>query len=379
MTWHLLTGEYPPDCGGVGDYSAQLAAALAWAGDEVHVWTPYVSTAACPANVHVHTLPDWFKRGSRRVLEEAWASRPGPILLQYVPNALGVRGANLAFCRWLRCGAHRGLDVRVMFHEPYLPFTAARPWRIAPAVVQRLMARELLRAAGRVFVSSAAWIRALQPYGPVSNATVLPIPSTIPAAPGGDSVIAFRRAFAGRAPTLSGHFGTYGDHIAAELRAMLPLLMARCPSTQLVLIGERSREFLSDLERDGHDISRIRATGHLSAADAAVAISACDLMLQPYPDGVTTRRTSVMAPLCNGVAVVTTDGFLTEQIWHDTRGVLLVSSGNPQAFAAEAGRLLDDPAARHALAERGRSLYGTAFAMDRTIAALRGALSPVAV
>ena len=38
--WHLVTSEYPPDIGGVSDYTAQLARALAGAGDEVHVWCP---------------------------------------------------------------------------------------------------------------------------------------------------------------------------------------------------------------------------------------------------------------------------------------------------------------------------------------------------
>ena len=379
MIWHLLTGEYPPECGGVGDYSAQLAAALAWAGDDVHVWTPCASPAASPPHVHVHTLPDCFERESRRVLADAWETTSGPVLLQYVPNSLGVRGANLAFCRWLRGGARRGLDIRVMFHEPYLPFTVRRPWRNAPAFVQRLMAHQLLRAARRVFVSSEAWIPALRPFGPASSATVLPIPSTVPAAPRGRDVAPFRGAFGDGAATLAGHFGTFGDHVGAELRAIIPLFTTRCPSTPLVLIGARSAEFRQELGRRGHDISRVRATGYLPAAEAAVAIGACDVMLQPYPDGVTTRRTSVMAPLCNGVATVTTDGILTEKIWRGSSGVALVPSGDPRAFAAEAARLLEDPVARHALAACGRSLYSTAFAMDRTIAALRGAASAVAL
>ena len=46
MTWHVLTGEYPPDCGGVGDYSADLARALAETGDLVHVWTVGQTQAA---------------------------------------------------------------------------------------------------------------------------------------------------------------------------------------------------------------------------------------------------------------------------------------------------------------------------------------------
>src|ERR1051325_7766931 len=48
---------------------------------------------------------------------------------------------NLRFCRWLRDRGREGMDVRVMFHEPYFYFTASRPWRNVLAAVQRVMAR----------------------------------------------------------------------------------------------------------------------------------------------------------------------------------------------------------------------------------------------
>jgi hypothetical protein len=58
-TFHLLTGEYPPQQGGVGDYTAALAAALARRGCEVHVWAPAPATAD-RRGVTVHELPDRF-------------------------------------------------------------------------------------------------------------------------------------------------------------------------------------------------------------------------------------------------------------------------------------------------------------------------------
>ena len=39
-SWHLLTGEYPPQPGGVADYTQQLARALSESGKQVHVWAP---------------------------------------------------------------------------------------------------------------------------------------------------------------------------------------------------------------------------------------------------------------------------------------------------------------------------------------------------
>ena len=33
IDWHILTGEYPPECGGVGHYTRLVARGLAAAGD----------------------------------------------------------------------------------------------------------------------------------------------------------------------------------------------------------------------------------------------------------------------------------------------------------------------------------------------------------
>ena len=39
-TWHIITPEYPPTCGGVADYSKHVACGLRSKGDEVVVWCP---------------------------------------------------------------------------------------------------------------------------------------------------------------------------------------------------------------------------------------------------------------------------------------------------------------------------------------------------
>jgi hypothetical protein len=40
VAWHLVTCEYPPQVGGVSDYSLAVATGLAAAGQTVHVWCP---------------------------------------------------------------------------------------------------------------------------------------------------------------------------------------------------------------------------------------------------------------------------------------------------------------------------------------------------
>jgi len=373
MIWHLVTGEYPPGCGGVGDYTALLARELGHVGEEVVVWVPDDVEAAGKSGEPVRRLPDRFGPRSREVLARAWQQQPGVVLLQYVPNALGVKGANLSFCRWLRGMRHRGIDIRVMFHEPYFYFSMERPWRNALAVVQRMMAAELIKASRCVYVSSETWRDRLEPYGRLQQFTTLPIPSTVPDTADAGRIKDFRRLAAGDplAP-LIGHFGTYGDHMAAMIEATLPSIAERLPRVRFALLGDRSLEFLNRLMvrfpvlRD-----RVWASGRLAPSDVSAALRACDLLFQPYPDGVTTRRTSVMAGLANAVPIVTTAGALTEQVWHETKAAALVSPAGASQAVAAVGRLLDSADDRAALGRHGRQVYTERFSIERTVEALR--------
>ena len=371
MRWHVLTGEYPPSCGGVGDYTAQLAHALSSAGDTVDVWVGAPVSQAPNERPRVHALPDAFGTLSRAVLADAWAAAPGTVLLQYVPNALGSRGMNVGFCRWLRSQGQAGRDVRVMFHEPYFYFTATRPWRNVAAVAQRGMAALLVRAASQLYYSSANWHEYLAGYGADDTAIVLPIPSTIPPAASAAAVDQFRRRFAPGARVV-GHFGTFGEHVAGELHAALPALFERDGNVRVILIGRGGERFARELaDRVAGSAERVHATGAMSAADVATAIAACDVLFQPYPDGVTTRRTSVMAGLANGVATVSTDGPLTEPVWRTTGAVALVPHGDVSAVVAQLRRLLDDRGVRASQGQRGLDVYRSEFAIELTIARLR--------
>ncbi|MDQ3213751.1 MAG: glycosyltransferase, partial [Acidobacteriota bacterium] len=168
-----------------------------------------------------------------------------------------------------------------------------------------------------------------------------------------------------------GHFGTFGVHVARELMDVLPPVLRTAAASRVVLIGPGGNAFAAALALREPDLcGRVFATGWLSATDAAAALRACDLVVQPYPDGVTTRRTSVMAALANGVAVVTTDGRLTEPAWRETGAVRLAPAVDPAALAAATVALLRDTGARIAIAENGRRLYDARFAIEHTLDAL---------
>jgi glycosyltransferase involved in cell wall biosynthesis len=367
--FHLLTGEYPPEAGGVGDYTELVARGLADRGCEVHVWCPGVTDSKDDAAVLMHRLPDFFGAASRLALECAVAATPGCVLLQYVPNALGRRGINLRFCLWLRrLGRHE--DVRVMFHEPYFYFAWQRPWRNVLAVAQRAMAAVLMQAGSVAYFSTASWHRYLAGSHNHPRIVVTPIPATTATEADPVAVGKWRALFMGSMGprAIVGHFGSYGDHVATGLTPVISAILRAHPTVRLVCLGRGSEAFTEDKPRDWQD--RVLGTGALSRLDLAAAVRACDVMVQPYPDGVTTRRTSVMAALANGVATVTTSGALTEDVWTERQAVALARAGRPVEIAAEVVRLVRDPAERRALAERGRLTYEAEFAIERTIDAL---------
>jgi glycosyltransferase involved in cell wall biosynthesis len=237
-----------------------------------------------------------------------------------------------------------------MFHEPYFYFTVTRPWRNVLAAVQRVMASVLLDASKTTYVSTETWRRYLTPRrGAILE--VLPIPSNVPTA--ASSAEGLRSRIAPSAEPIVGHFGTYGEHVEGELLRVLPFISDRTPGARFAFIGRGSVEFVSRLHRTDPGVAaRSWASGVVDAHTVSAALRACDVLVQPYPDGITTRRTSAMAGLQHGVPTVSTTGALTEPIWPESQAVALIP--------------VDDAAACADTYERN-------FSLERTLAVLRTA------
>ena len=373
--WHIVTPELPPDCGGVGDYTVQIADALARRGDTVSLYVPRAATPRRALNgTEVITLDGRFGPRARRQLSVRLdGDRHGRLLVQYVPAVFGRRGTNVAFCRWLAARRDAGTDVRIMFHEPYL-YLRWRPDHIVTAFTQRAMAAILLDASTHLYLSTDTWRRYLARLRPdaIHNAVTLPIPSAIPRVDAAQAVRATRTTSLGRASYLIGHFGSYGNHIATPLRRVLNDLLSSDSRVAALCAGAGSDRFVEAfLATYPACRGRLTASGRASAHDISVQLQACDVLVQPYPDGVTTRRTSVMAGLANACAVVTTDGKLTEDVWQAAGCVAMARAGDYAGLVHRTRELLTDAAAREGLQARASAAYDAHFALSHTIDALR--------
>jgi glycosyltransferase involved in cell wall biosynthesis len=372
--WTILTGEFPPQPGGVSDYTYQLATALAAAGDEVHVWAPPAPQMPGEnGGVQVHRLPDHFgKRGRALIQAHLQSHKHARLLVQYVPQAFGYRAMNVGFCRWVRRSARTGIPVDVMFHEVAYPREVGQPLKHRfLAAVNRQMARWMCEAADRVFMSIPAWEKRLRDIGTSKPMRWLPVPSNIPLEADPAAVAQVRTQFEGK--HLISHFGTYGGLLENDLRQIVSSLARVDASRTFLLLGRNGKEFAARLLKTFPELAgQIHATGQLDGPTVAAHLAASELVIQPYPDGLNCRRSSAMAAIALGLPVVSSIGKHTEPMWADSGAVALAATPAAADVIATAESALADRHRRSMLGQRAKSYYQERLDLRFTIQALRG-------
>ena len=154
------------------------------------------------------------------------------------------------------------------------------------------MAAILTRAASRIFVAAQGWTDMLVRYAPKGRKIGwLPVPSTIPVVRDRAATLAVRARLAMPESRLLGHFGTYGQLVASRLKPALESILSTHQNARVLLIGRNGEKFRDDFVREHPTFaSRVFATGALAESDVSIHIGACDVMIQPYPDGITSRK-----------------------------------------------------------------------------------------
>jgi glycosyltransferase involved in cell wall biosynthesis len=370
--WHIITGEYPPQTGGVSDYTRLVAHGLIAEGSIVHVWAPECGGRdETIAGLEIHRLPGHFGPRALAALRRTLPCGPEhPVLVQYVPHAYGCKAMNLPFCLWLNM--LRRHSVTVMFHEVVFPLRRGQPLRHQMlGAITRIMARLASRSATRIMVASARAETILQGWGTPAPISWVPVPSNIPVVGDVTATRRLRQKYAGPEELVLGHFSNYSDFSVKRLCRIMPTLLASDGRLRLLLLGGNSIEFRDKLINAHPGFAqRIHATGRLEPRELSSALSACDLMVQPYPDGVSTRRGSMMAALAHGRAIVTNSGMSTEPLWPESRAVVMAPAGDAGEMRNLIGETIANPRARCLYTRAARELYGRRFALRHTIAAL---------
>jgi glycosyltransferase involved in cell wall biosynthesis len=366
----FITGEYPPTIGGIGDYTARLAASLRGAGIQVGILT--AGGTPVPGEVGVaRSIPGWGLRGLPAIARAIRAARPDLIHIQYQAGAFAGRGGIILLARWLRL--RRRIPVVVTFHDRCVPYLFPKA-----GLVRAVALNDLARSAvATIATNGDDWATFNADKSIAQHLHLIPIGSNIVAlepAQSGDGRSATRAAL-GVAPqtTVIAYFGLISASKGLDLLLDAVARAAdQLADFRLLLIGGTASATDREAFGESGDLAgALRArgleqlttiTGALPAAAVAAHLAAADVVILPYRDGASWRRGSLLAALAAGVPTITT----VPQRGYDAGGRLpslddglhaaLVPANDPAALAAALVRLASDPAARARLATGGRAV-----------------------
>ncbi len=358
----IITGEYYPQEGGVGDFTRELGGALHRAGHEIHILTsgeeigPPVRELGLSIYRHI---PAWNWGAYKRILQWAQAIQPDALNLQYQAAAFGMRGAINLFPHLQR--KHLPAPLVVTYHDllpPYL-FPKAGPLR------QWSVWQLAQHSAGVIVTNDWDYNRLTAAIAKPALPPVrmIPIGSNIHPHSGGDPERWGNRMGA----FLIGFFGFQNRNKGIEtLLHALAKVRADGVDAQLLFIGGRTGSsdatnaayaaevdaLIAELGLTEH----VQQTGFIAPEEVSAALTACDVCALPYRNGVNLRHGTLHACLVHGKAIISTHPTIPTPQLRDHDNLLLISPDDPDALAAALHELHTDRELRALLGKRAATL-----------------------
>jgi len=382
----LISGEFRPMQGGVGDFTYEVGQALRGLGATVAVLT---STAAGPPRdedgLRVEPrLERWGWNSWRTILRMAEEMKADVLNIQYQAAAYGMHPAiNLLPLR-LRARKHRP-GVVVTFHDLKVPYLFPKAGRVRWWVVLALA-----RWSDAVIVTNAEDLETLAPYSLSPAPYLIPIGSNIEPAPPADYDRDTWRARWGVGPEdiLLSYFGFLNESKGGEtLMRALDGVVKKGYRARLLMVGgkwgssdptnvayaQRVEALIDELGLS----EQVMWTGYTPQEEVSANLLASDICVLPYRDGASFRRGSFMAALVHGLPIITTHCTRlrkSDRLWksgvshrlpslRDGENVLLVPPDDAAALAEAITRLADSPELRQGLGQ-GAKETSKAFGWD---------------
>ncbi|NWJ97373.1 MAG: glycosyltransferase [Chloroflexi bacterium] len=388
----LISAEYPPQPGGVGDYTDRLAETLAELCG-VQVLTGLETSPAGRSAGRSAERPFTILR--RKSNKWNWACLPeiaqflerrptGAVIIQYQTGAYRMHPAiNFLplYLRW-RLGPNCPV-VATTFHDLLLPylFPKAGP-------VRRWVNQLLLRSSDRAIVTNPEDYQTALEWGAApEKLSLIPIGSNITPVTSTTKTRAEVRQGWGLTEKefVIGYFGLLNRSKGVDTLLESLAQLRDEPGGEkwrLVIIGGEIGQTDPTNQPYAYEIERlitrlklekiIIRTGHLSNPATSQAFSGLDVVALPFRDGASFRRGSLLAPLVHGLPVVTTASpHLTspnsplEKKYANIRAKLQLLSGktvylvepeNSQALALALRHLQSNPELLTALAQNALEL-----------------------
>jgi glycosyltransferase involved in cell wall biosynthesis len=374
----MISAEYPPMPGGVGDYTRRLSAALAGRGHEVAILTGKQGQAyRDAARIYPVRIEQWDGSCIPIIRQTIAKLQPDIVHIQYQTGAYDMKIAINRLPKVLARERRQGLRVVTTAHDLLPPYLFPKAGFLRNWYTKRIIAY----ADGAVLTNAADYHTVVDdPKGMWNpNAVFIPIGANVsPAPPENYDRDLWRSRFGvGPGDMLLAYFGllTHTKGIDTILLALRSLPA----STKLALIGGEgeSAEDQAYAETIRQQVieygleERVVMTGHASPTDVSAYLIAADAVVLPFRDGYSYRRGSLLTGLAHGVPVITTHAQVESQAplpdLVDGVHALLIEPDSEVALVAAIERLRSQPETAFLLSRGGKSLMDI-FGWDRIVA-----------
>lgn len=360
----MITSEYPPDRGGVADYTYNLVRALS--NDGVHVHTVVVigqtrRTDGATPGVSVERRPRRW--GTWLHLLAAVRRRKSRVIhLQYVPQGYGRGGVALylvLFAAMLRLVTRTRLVITM--HELWVPLSP-HPARLLVGLLQRVQTLALAAMSHVTIVTNAVnWQRLTilpRPIRPLLQQ--VPVGSNVPVSTQPSARV---EAILQSMPPSSAILAVFSPlTIGKAFRPLLDVLEA-LPEVSLLCIGglsDAERVRATSLSRDIAQrglAQRVVWTDYLPAEDVSSLLQQSALYLHLQDSGASFRSTALAAAMEHRLPIVAYRGRETEPGFVDDGNIRLVDPDDPRVLTSAVRQVLTDQALRRRLAEGAHVLW----------------------
>ncbi len=366
----MITGEYPPGLGGVGDYTALLSRQLVQSGARVTVFTTLNrdprAERGCKGDPEViRSARSWGFSTWPRIVAAARQCGAEVVHIQYQAAAYTMHPAANLLPSYLRARLPR-VKVATTFHDLRVPYLFPKAGGLRGGAI---LALDALSHA--TVVTNQADLEKLGGTGRSAppRRWLIPIGSNVSNTPPPDfERDHWRRQVGATNNTMTvSYFGFMNDTKGVEfLVQALGLLAARRVELRLLIVGgetgdtdptnQRYYQRIVRLIESRHLQDKVYWTGFISGEQVSAALLSSDLCALPFRDGASLRRGSLLAALTHGLPTVTTWPEGPEPMLVNGENVIMVEKDSPSALAAALEQLWLDPDTRNRLAMGARKL-----------------------
>lgn len=334
----LIVQTLPPHHDAIGEYTQCLAEELS-KSTRVAILLPDDISVAPISNTEIYQC---FHRCGRRRFDGLFNHllnlESTVVLLQYNPFCWGKRGWAPDLVRLFHALRQNRPDlvIGMMFHET---FTMNPGWRAALLrSFQYPQYQALCKLADALFFSTEVWAVSCRKSIRDRPVIHLPVGANLPPSVANRAAVRERLGIPKEVVACGVFGGAHPSRMIGRIESAVRRIVERLGTNQAVRFLHIGGEPIV-WNLGGVAVS---ATGRLPARQASDTIATLDLMINPFSDGVSTRRGSVIAGLQNGVPVLTTHGHHTDQVWFggSDNGVFLADADTESSWIDATDRAL---------------------------------------